>query len=111
MNELTLYRTLHSLLAVVRLANELRNAVAAIQGGAGGTETPYGVDGLDVDTLECFQALAETLSAIEARSIPVLRWKRELRTRDADAAAAAADVSRETWPAPFEDEVSDGSAS
>lgn len=93
MNELVIYRTLHSLLAVARLAAECRQAVNLVARATSGSEaTPYTVDELDSAAVDCLAALAEALRTMERTSVPVQRARKRGQL------GPSVDVSRETSP-------------
>jgi len=85
------WRVIHSLCAVVRVVNELRNAVNAVAvAGTPSGQDPMVVDGFAVEVLSHVQALCDLLQVVE-KSVPVRRMQR----------AAPRVSERDTWPAPF----------
>jgi len=98
MNELTIYRTLHCLLAVARVVSELRAAVTLIQAATGEPETPYKVDGLDASALDALAELANLVQTLERNSVELHRSRKRRMQRGAHKLERETDVSRETSP-------------
>lgn len=101
-NDVFRWRVIHSLCAVVRLVNELRNAVESVSRATAAVtgEDPYKVDGFAVEVLTHVQALCDLLPVLD-KAVPVQRvCKRAPRV-------SAPDVSRETFPWDEDTEVTE----
>jgi len=107
MNELTIYRTLHCLLAVARVVEQLRRAVAFVQGHADGikTEDLVQVDGLDSSALDALAELANLVQTLERNSVELHRARKRRMQRGPHKLERETDVSRDTDPSPPPDGI------